>query len=326
MERPQPFEKPYHGARIRRSLPALAFLCAASCVHDNGEDRPSGSSGTVHGTLLVSLVEEFPPYWDRHAAVSGRLYDGPSPLPVDWRERAASGPCRVLTPEAPFCDGGCGSAALCSVGGVCTAFPGPVHAGKITVSGIRTASGAMSFVMNPVLDVYQPSGLALAAPPYAEGDLLTFTAAGAAAAPAFSLSARGPSLPTLLNDSIILDGNPILLRWTPPGPGAGPSILLASLDISHHGGIKGIIECVAEDDGELEIAGSLVNELKALGVSGYPQIDLVRRTTATLEGHGLSLVLEARVLRYVTVPGLTSCREDEDCPVGQSCRDDFKCQ
>jgi hypothetical protein len=298
---------PDFGAWARYSLLGFLLLLAGSCVNDNGEDVDSGASKIIHGSFLVTIVEAFPPYWGDHTAISGRLYDGPSPAVVDWQEQSASGSCRVIKPEAPFCDPGCGSGSVCTVGGVCKAFPNPVHAGKVTVSGARTASGAETFVMQkPELDVYQPSGIELAFPPYDEGDLLTFTAAGSADAPAFSLSARGPYLPKLLNDSIVLDGNPILLRWTPPGPTAGPSTFLAYIDISHHGGLKGTIECVAEDDGELEIAGSLVNQLKALGISGFPQIDVIRRTTAPLEGHGMSLILEARILKYLTIPGLTS--------------------
>src|SRR5690606_32781587 len=210
--------------------------------------------------------------------------------------------------------------------GVCVAFPEPLDVGPISVEGIRTTSGKSSFVMRPSLGVYRPSGDQPAYPPYDEGALVTVTAKGSAAAAGFTLGARGPAIPELLNDSIVLDGSPIVVRWTPPGPDAGPTTMLVAIDVSHHGGLKGAIHCETGDDGEVEIAGSLVNELKALGVSGFPQIDLVRRTSAALEGHAANLILEARVLDYVTIPGLSSCREDGDCPGGQTCQDDFKCQ
>ena len=318
------------GTRARKLLPALVLpfvvSLAVSCIHDETGGDPSGGSGVVYGSFVVASYEAFPPYWDRHAAVVGRLYDGVVPEPYEWAEQAVSGSCRVIKPVAPFCDTACGSGAVCSAGGVCVAYPKALSAGKVSVNGIGTASGATSFIMNPVLGLYQPSGISLAFPPYAEGAPVTFTASGSGESPRFSLSARGPALPMLLNDSIVLDGNPVVVRWTPPGAGAGPTSMQVSIDISHHGGLKGTIDCATEDDGEVEIAGALVNELKALGVSGFPQIDLVRRTSKTLEGHGVSLVLEARVLKYVTVPGVSSCREDEDCPGGQACQPDFKCQ
>jgi len=205
-------------------------------------------------------------------------------------------------------------------------FPAALDAGTITVRGMKTASGTASFTMDPVLGVYQPAGIQFRNPPFAEGDSVVVSAAGGKGVPAFTLVARGVGIPDLLNDSIVLDGRTLRILWTPRDPAAEASSMLIGLEVSHHGGIKGVIECVAEDDGEAEIAGTLVTQLKELGVSGFPQIELLRRSSGGLEGHGVSLVVEAVILRYATIPGLISCREDAECPEGQSCQADFKCQ
>jgi hypothetical protein len=305
-------------------LSAFSFVMISSCVHDGAGDSPLHGTATIHGRLQVSLIEEFPPYWEKYTAVSGQIHDGPSPESLGWQEHLSSGACRVLIPVAPFCNPACGSTGLCTVGGVCMAFPKALNVGAITVSGIAS-SGGNSFTMAQTLNTYLPMGVTLDFPPFDEGGLVTLSGAGSRDAPAFTVSGRGPALPRILNDTIVLDGNPILLRWTPPGPNAGPSTLIASIDISHHGGIKGVIECVTEDDGELEIDGALVSALKELGVSGFPQLDVVRRSVASVEGHSLNLFLEARLLKYVGIPGLVSCRDDNDCSGSETCRQDFKC-
>jgi hypothetical protein len=130
----------------------------------------------------------------------------------------------------------------------------------------------------------------------------------------------------VLYDTLPLaDGQDATLLWEPKGS-AGSSTVFAQVDISHHGGLKGVIECEGADDGQLVIAGSLVTQLKALGMSGFPTIELTRFVSGGHPDLNIELRLESRVVRPVSIPGIVSCVEDADCPTAQTCQQDFKCQ
>ena len=107
---------------------------------------------------------------------------------------------------------------------------------------------------------------------------------------------------------------------------AGKSAISVRVDISHHGGIKGAIECEGPDNGSLEIAATLVDKLKALGVSGFPKIDISRKATGTHPDVHVDLTIESTVEKSLTIPGIISCTGDDECPTGQTCKQDLKCQ
>jgi hypothetical protein len=179
--------------------------------------------------------------------------------------------------------------------------------------------------MDPVVHAYQ-STERLNFPPFAEGDAVSFSASGDSGVSAFNVSSRGISPLVLLNDSLTLaDGKPINLEWTPP-KSAGATVISVEVDISHHGGIKGKIECEGADDGKLEIAAALVDKLKALGVSGYPNIGISRKATTTNAAVHEDLVLESGITKALAIPGLISCEDDDGCPDGQTCQKDLQCK
>jgi hypothetical protein len=101
-----------------------------------------------------------------------------------------------------------------------------------------------------------------------------------------------------------------------------------SIDISHHGGIKGIIECDAEDTGSLELSAALLTELLNLGVAGFPTIHISRRFvgSTTIAPGRVELAVVSDVLIPVEIPGLTSCNDDSSCPNGQTCQADETCK
>jgi hypothetical protein len=200
--------------------------------------------------------------------------------------------------------------------------------GKVTVTGVKLKSAAASFAMTQLFNNYQP-GVAdsLAYPPFAEGDAVTFSAAGDSALGAFKVTATGIGLLTVLNDTITMaDGKPITLKWTAPAK-AGASVVAVYVDISHHGGSKGKIECEGPDNGSLVIAANLVDQLKALGVSGYPKIEITRKSTGTNADVKVSLVVESLVSRDLEIPGLISCDGSTAvCPDGKTCQPDLQCK
>ena len=73
---------------------------------------------------------------------------------------------------------------------------------------------------------------------------------------------------------------PLTLTWTAKGASADSTIHV-HLDISHHGGTKGQIECDTADSGSLTIGASLVTQLVNLGVAGFPTVRLTRSSVGS---------------------------------------------
>jgi hypothetical protein len=90
-----------------------------------------------------------------------------------------------------------------------------------------------------------------------------------------------------------------------------------------------MIECDVPDNGSLAISKRLVSALVALGVAGYPTIQVARQMTdsASASVGRIELLVFSGTERPVTVPGLVSCMTDEDCPDGRTCNaSDKTCQ
>ncbi|HSA21959.1 MAG TPA: hypothetical protein P5076_10940, partial [Myxococcota bacterium] len=261
-----------------------------------------------------------------YTTVVGKIFDGPTPSALVWEETVADGPCQLLTPRVPYCEEDCGGDALCVEDGQCRAYPAVQEVGEVLVQGIHTSSGATQFSMQPIAGNYQPAE-ELPYPPFAEGDVITFAAAGSAFAPAFTLEAVGIAPFSLASADIVLeDGQDVTLTWTPPAA-AGSSRIALKLDISHHGGTKGKIVCDAPDSGSLTLPAAMLSQLLDLGVAGFPTIVVTRKSTgsATVPAGVVTLELLSGVVQAVSIPGLVSCNDDEDCPVEQTCQDDLSC-
>lgn len=265
--------------------------------------------------------------YDTYTWVIGLVNDGPSPSLIVWDEDRTDGPCTLYKPRSPFCEA-CPGADACVEDGVCLAYPTPVSVGLVSVSGVHTVDGAEGFEMKPLAGNYQPSGVDLAFPGFAEGDVLEVEAAGAGAVPGFALQAVGIAPLAVTTASFVLtDGQALPVAWAPAGS-TGASRVLVSLEIAHHGGYKGRVDCDVDDSGALVIPATLVDELKALGVAGFPTISLLRWTSdsVTLPLGRVDLVVSTEAVRAVEIPGLVSCTDDTDCPDGQTCRDDLSCR
>jgi hypothetical protein len=306
-------------------LPAL--LWAVSCMNDSdGGDKPPAVESNTSGYFRIHLNEKTE-YSQGLPTVEGRVYAGVSPSAILWVEKARSGGCALYEPKAPFCDPGCGTQGLCVEDGVCQAFARPIVVGKVTLTGARTKAGQASFEMEPTSNVYQvPAGTNLEYLPFAEGDEVKISAAGDTALGSFSIAGKAISRLVVLSDTIALaDGQPLRLRWAPPAKDAGSTVLV-DVDISHHGGSKGKIACEAADNGSLDIASSLAGALKALGVSGFPRVELTRKSVSRHPQTHVDLEIESTITKLLTIPGLVSCNVDEECPEGKTCQQDMQCQ
>ena len=128
-------------------------------------------------------------------------------------------------------------------------------------------------------------------------------------------------------DPALARDQPTTLTWSPP-VGGGASRVWLQLDISHHGGSKGKIECDAPDTGSLTMSAMLMTRLLDLGAAGFPTVIVTRKaTSSTLVTAGrVDLVLSSKVEQPVTVPGIQSCTEDTDCTPPQTCQNDLTCR
>ncbi len=284
---------------------------------------PSAAAGGVVGTFKVKVT---PPTAGRQGltAVSGSVGDGPVPSLVTWTQSAASGACTLWVPKVPVCSTPCGSAAACVANDICQRYPSLHSVGDVTVTGVKTTSGASSFTMTQVNGNYQPVE-DLTYPGFSEGDEVRFEVAGGPG-PGFTLTGHGIRPLELTSTSFTLDKNqPLALTWT--AGRAGLASIQVKLDISHHGGTKGMITCETADSGSLEIASALVTQLINLGVAGFPTIVVSRTavTSAETADGKVELRIYSDVETAVKVPGVDSCTEDSDCPSGKKCRSDATC-
>ena len=288
-----------------------------------------GDEGVLVGTFQVKVIApDAATSTPGRTSLVGKIYDGPSPEQIVWEKGTVDGDCVILKPRVPFCSTPCGGSAVCVEDETCQDYPTAGSAGTITAKGINLAAGGSEFSMDPIANNYQPPvDAALAYPAFAAGDVITLDAAGDKFA-AFTLQGTGVDQLELSADNIpLVADTPVTLTWT-ASTKPDQSRILVKLDISHHGGTKGKIECDTADDGSLDLSGALITELLDLGVAGFPTIIVERKTvgSTTIPEGRIDLAVSSTLERVVTIDGLTSCTDDTQCPQGQTCQDDLTCK
>ena len=241
---------------------------------------------------------------------------------VIWTVTDSEGDCELFEPSVPHCDPDCGGVAACVADGVCKDYPK-----ALTVGNVRVSGAGPEFVMEPIASNYQPpNDVKLPYPPCAAGETVRLEAEGGAF-PAFTLESKCIDVLDFPGPLAIEEDQPLALSWSAPTM-AGITRIHVKMDISHHGGSKGKIECDIDDDGSFEIAASLVTKLVDLGVAGFPTVSLTREaaggSTAAQPEHVEFSVSQAAE-QLLDIPGLKSCTSDEHCEEGQTCRSDKTC-
>jgi hypothetical protein len=312
----------------------IAALVVLGC--DDAKDRePSAApdaafsgSDQVVGTFNLSLLAPSDADPDGHTSLVGKVYDGPSPAQLVWEVAEEDEECQLLTPHAPFCPERCGASAACVEDGVCQNYPKALNAGTVSVFGVRTTAGDTEFTLEPIANTYQPrAAIKLPFPAFDEGARIRLKARGGELAP-FELEARGIAPLELTTNSFVLTRDaPFDLTWN---AAAQPAVsrIRVKLDISHHGGSKGMIVCELDDDGAAQLSAAIITQLIDLGAAGFPSVILTRessRSTGTRVGR-VALTIDSKVERYVTLEGLDSCTGNADCPSGKTCQSDLTCQ
>ncbi len=266
-------------------------------------------------------------------SVVGRVHDGETPQQVLWVPLMEGGGCTVLEPTVPFCDPTCGSGQACAGEDDCRDYPTAVNVGTVTLTGLASEDGAEELTMEPLppSNTYQPrTDVTLRYPPFTHGDPVRLEAEGGGSA-AFDIDTVGIAPLNLTTSGPVrfAEDEAVRVEWE-AGEESSARIRVV-VDISHHGGQRGEIDCDVADTGSMEIPAELVTQLLELGWSGFPTLRISREavgSTVIAAGRVDLLVSSAEVLP-IDIPGLTSCNDvgaADGCPEGQTCQADLQCQ
>jgi len=312
-----------------------AALIALGCGSDDSSAGDAGSAGNAGTSAEPTELEYNPCAVDarvgrfsielaaRFTGINGDVHDGVDPAFVP-DEVATDGACTLYRAPSLFCDPACGSSESCGTGG-CVPTPRTQNVGVITVTGLVMSPIEMTPRM--VGNHYTNPGT-LTHPGFAEGAAIALAAAGGDHS-AFMLRGAGvAALEVPATPITIAADTPAVITWTAPGVANDAVEVLINLDIARHGGTPARIECHVPDTGSAEIPAALVTQLVEIGFSGFPAVDLTRRSADSVEVAGLGCI-ELEVLASARVeaalPGVTSCNGDTDCAAGQTCQEDLTC-
>jgi hypothetical protein len=275
--------------------------------------------GTFNVTLVPALEETMSAAMTQ---IIGRVRDGETPEAATWKLDMEQGSCKLYVPNAVLCQPSCGSSAVCADTNTCKPYPNPVAVGTVTLTGI----GASPISMDVIAGNYQPkAGTMLPYPPCAEGDTVELAADGGGHG-AFELAAKCIAPLEFPGPITYQRGAPLKVTWKAAAASSGPIAL--KLDLSHHGGSKGELDCEIADNGSFDVPAALMDRLVDLGVAGFPTISLTRSSVGAGSGKAshVQLNISSPQERPVVIPGLTSCSENEDCPSGKTCQTDRTCK
>jgi hypothetical protein len=306
------------------ALAAALFGTLAGCSSEPSDSNTGGSTSMgggsstggmsgggatgLQGNFNIELLEESPPT-AAFSKVIGVITDGPVPAQTQLKSDTKVGDCELLVPWAPFCPGGCGT-SICTAENTCTAYPPGQNLGTVKITGLgdeltMEAAGGNS-------KSYQSSALPM--PPCTENgaialDSSMFDMQTKCIAPFELLSAVPIPVKT---------GKSVDLSWKAPGADTGARVKI-KLDIAHHGGKKGEIQCDVADTGSFSIPADLVTKLVSLGLAGYPTIGVERYNAgAAANNANVKLRIGSAVERPVDT-GIVSCGDEDPCPTGMMC-------
>ena len=256
----------------------------------------------------------------------GFVTDGETPVAKSWVQDQMANGCTLYTPKAPFCDPACGSSAVCVSDGQCVKNPTSKPVGTITLKGLK--DGDVSMTPLGSNNNYQPkAGTMLPYPPCDEGGSVSVVVEGGAYK-GFELKSRCIAPLEFSKDLKLVKNTPAKIEWKAASDKQLARIKVR-LDISHHGGSRGKIECDVEDNGSVELTAAMVTKLLELGVAGYPTVILTRIVSggvASGEPEHVQFIVQQSVERAVEIDGLLSCTDDSQCPAPKTCQSDLTCK
>lgn len=277
-------------------------------------------AGTRVGSFVVDVAPDFPDS-PQFTSITGSVTDGVLPTAVP-NVIAEAGDCRLLVTPRFECDPTCTALQTCGPSG-CVDFPTQHSVGEVTITGLAVA---MTMAPSGRNSYSNPPAAMLPHPGFEPEADLTLEAAGDEYS-GFTLRGWGVhALAVPAATPEVRRDLPTEVRWTAPGV-SGPAKLYLALNVDNHGSSAARIECLTEDDGELDIDAELTNQLLDRGLSGFPSLTLHRRTvdSTNIEPGCVEFVVGSQLVRDVEVEGLITCSTGDDCPDGQGCLPNLSC-
>lgn len=287
----------------------------ASSASGGGATAGASNSGTsVWGYVGIDMIPQSSTT-DAHTNVLGALTDRAA-LPEFYKLSSTVGECQLLKPTAPFCEAICTATQTCSLEGVCVDNARSVNTGALSLSGLSRTDGTDSFSMSIIGTTYKPlASVSLEYPPCQAGDTVSLEATVIGAPFQVNTTCSTPLRLTGADPLPAESGKPLDVTWEAPASNSDSKVTI-EVDVSHHGGSKGIIRCETADSGSFSIDGALMTELTNLGVTGFPNVTVTRKSAeAKAVGAGqIELRVTSYEIRQLSFPGIFSCTEDSECP------------
>ena len=326
----------YHG-RMCNVLPIPLVLSLLGCsgpvdttdgtsdtdpVDDTGTslytaaDVPLGGACDLANGFGAFLVAGTPEQTD----VSGKVADGVVPFTV-LEELVAEGGCAVLRRNNPYCDPACGPADTCDFNGECIPYPVNQDLGTVGISGLaRAVSMEPVFPGNTYYDTEAP---------YAEivpGAVVSLGMPGGVYGPATMYGVGFEALDVTGAAWNVEAGTDLALTWPAPVDAVVRSEITVEINIDIHGVTPSVLRCAFPDNGSAVIPGAILTELVGVGVTGFPNGTIIRRTVdhAAAGAGCMEFIVSTPRSAQVDVAGHTPCVNDEECPEEQQCNEELQ--
>ena len=326
---------------MRAATLALLVVCGACASDSPGSGEPDASPATdtvssdeqtADGTapepltytpcslaegvggFTITLAEDY-------TGVSGQVLGGVVPKDVATVAVEAA-ECRLLEAPILFCDPPCVPGEACDKDGSCITYPESHSVGLVQVSGLKSP-----LEMDAKWGNHYTNPGTMEHPGFEEGAELSLVAAGGDFE-AFALQGVGVRAMEALASTVTVRADEELeLTWKPAND-PGPTRIRIEMNINNHGANTAWISCDVEDTGSFAVSAELVSELFEKGVSGFPSIDLTRRSadSVTIGAGCVEFIVASTTGLSVDVEGVKSCTNDGQCPQGESCGVDLQCK
>jgi hypothetical protein len=271
--------------------------------------------GTRVGGFLLKLVHE-----GLVTSLSGRVRDGVEAID-DPILQSESGSCRLLKERVNICDPQCASGEYCNNELKCVPAPVAHNVGIVAVTGMN-----VPVEMEPKMPGFSYYKAGLPQPGYDAGARLELESEGGDYAP-LHLVVRGVEAIDAPLDPVVAEADsPLTVTWVPAA--ADPAVRIEiEVKVNRHGSTPIFVSCESEDVGTFEIPAEAITAILDAGVTGFPEVKILRRSIASaeLEPGCVDFVSLSEIAVPIEVPGVVSCQDDSDCPDGQTCQGDLTC-
>lgn len=261
------------------------------------------------GGFVVEAQEDF-------AFVDGKASDRVNPSSVP-DEVLTLGGCRLLRRRILSCEPPCSPGETCDAQSRCVPYPRQQDLGVVTVTGL-----VREVVLEPRAPGNNYFDTDLPTPPYRLGQAIGLrSTAGALGV----LELRGWGVEPLQLGAparLALErGRDLRVSWPPPREATADTRVELRINIDQHGASPTNLVCELPDTGSATISATLVDALLNLGVSGFPNAALARRTADAARVPGGCVELEVRSPQAieVRVGGHVPCMTQAQCPPELRC-------